>query len=173
MNWLNQGFLKFIIILSLLPLLPVFLLSLTPAGLLLVVVIAYFTWPRFQRVVRQFFGSIGRGICAIVVGVFNLIGAILGGLFKVLGYGVIGAGKSVGWLWGVRTPSPARFMGWFERWRFLGASHKGILIDGRSSRLSEADSYESLLVQGGMGRGKAVGSCCPICCHRRAASRAS
>lgn len=161
MNWLNQGFLKFIIILSLLPLLPVFLLSLTPAGLLLVAVIAYFTWPRFQRSVNQFFGGLGRGIRAIFVGIFRLIGTLVGGLFKVLGFGLVGAGKSVGWLWGARTPSSAQFMGWFERWRFLRSSHQGILIDGRSSRLSEADSYESLLVQGGMGRGKSSGIVLP------------
>lgn len=161
MNWFNQGFLKFITILSLLPLLPVFLLSLTPAGLLLVAVIAYFTWPRFKRGVNQFFGGLGRGVRTIFVGIFKLIGTVLGGLFKALGFGVFGAGKTVGWLWGIRAPSSAQFMGWFERWRFLRSSHQGILIDGRSSRLSEADSYESLLVQGGMGRGKSSGIVLP------------
>ena len=119
MNWLNQGFLKLIIILSLFSLVPVFLLSLTPAGFLLVATIAYFTWPRFQRGVNQLFGSFGRAIRAIIVGFFKLIGAVIGGLFKALGFGLVGAGKSVGWLWGARTPSTAKFMDWFERWRFL------------------------------------------------------
>lgn len=161
MRAFNQGFFKLILIVSLLPLVPVFLLSLTPAGLLLVGVIAYFTWPRFQRGVHQFFGGLGRGLRAVVTGFFKLIGAVVGGVFKLLGFGLVGAGRSIGWLWGGRASQPAQFMGWFARWRFLHSSHQGILIDGRASRLSETDSYDSLLVQGGMGRGKSSGIVLP------------
>ncbi|WP_306046586.1 type IV secretory system conjugative DNA transfer family protein [Nioella sp. MMSF_3534] len=153
MKAFNQGFFKFIIILSLLPLVPVFLLSLAPAGLLMVAVITYFAWAPFRRGVNSVFRGIGRGISALFGGVFKAVWLLITGVFKGLGWGLKGFGLSLGWLWGARTPQ-TRFMGWFERWRLLRSSHQGPLVDGRSSRLSEEAGYESLLVQGGMGRGK-------------------
>ncbi len=146
MKALNAGFFKLIIIISLLPLVPVFLLSLAPAGLLLVAVITYLAWPPFRRGVNSVFGDIGRGISALIGGVFKGIGAILVGLIK-------GLGISFAWLFGLRAPV-TKFMGWFERWRLLRSGNQGPLVDGRSSRLSEDAGYESILVQGGMGRGK-------------------
>ena len=153
MKAFNQGFLKFIIILSLLPLVPVFLLSLAPAGLLVVAVITYFSWAPFRRGVNSVFRGIGRGISALFGGIFKAVWLLITGVFKGLGWGLKGFGLSLGWLWGAHTPQ-TRFMGWLERWRLLRSSHQGPLVDGRSSRLSEEAGYESLLVQGGMGRGK-------------------
>lgn len=146
MNGLNKGFLKFLIIVSLLPLIPVFLLALTLPGLLLVAAIAYFTWPAFRRGVNSVFGNITRGITWLVGGAFKaafqLIALPFRGLFVALKF-----------LSGVSFPS-TRFMGWFERSWLLRSGNKGPLVDGRSSRLSEEAGYESILVQGGMGRGK-------------------
>ncbi|WP_158623130.1 type IV secretory system conjugative DNA transfer family protein [Pseudorhodobacter sp. E13] len=153
MKAFNQGFLKVILIVSILPLVPVFLLSLTPAGLLLVAVVAYFAWPAFQRGVNQLFRGIWEFVTSIFVGFFKLIGLLLIGLLKGLGLLLKAFGLSFGWLAGLNLPS-TRFMGWFERWRLLNASNQGPLVDGRSARLTETAGYESLLVQGGMGRGK-------------------
>lgn len=142
----NNGFLKTIIIISLLPLVPVFLLSLAPAGLMLVAVIAYFTWGPFRRGVNSIFGGIGRLIGGVFTGIFKAIGAVFIGLFK-------GIGLSFGWLFGLRPPK-AKFMGLIERKWLLRGSNSGPLVDGKSARLSEDAGYESILVQGGMGRGK-------------------
>lgn len=153
MKAFNQGFLKLILIVSIIPLVPVFLLSLAPAGLLLVAVIAYFGWTPFHRGVNRVLRGIGKAIAGVFSGTFKLIGLVLRGAFKALGFLLKGFGLSFGWLAGFNLPS-ARFMGWFERWRLLRATHQGPLVDGRSARLSEAAGYESILVQGGMGRGK-------------------
>ena len=45
-------------------------------------------------------------------------------------------------------------MGWWERARLLSSNHQGFLVDGHKSRLSQTASYESLLIQGGVGKGK-------------------
>jgi len=153
MGAFNQGFLKTIIIISLLPLLPVFLLSLAPAGLLLVAVIAYFSWTPFRRGVNSFFRGIGRLISSLFTGLFRAFGLIFLGFFKAIGLVFRGFGITFSWLWG-SSASTSQFMGWFERWRLLSSSHQGPLVDGRASRLTESAGYESLLVQGGMGRGK-------------------
>jgi type IV secretory pathway TraG/TraD family ATPase VirD4 len=153
MSALNQGFFKTIIIISLLPLLLVFLLSLAPAGLLLVVVVAYLTWSPFRRGVNSLFGNIGKLISGFFRGIFKAIGWLFAGFFKTIGLIFRGFGLSFSWLWGASAPK-SQFMGWFERWRLLRSANQGPLVDGRSSRLSESAGYESILVQGGMGRGK-------------------
>ena len=153
MKALNIGFLKLIIIISLLPLVPAFLLSLSPAGLLLVAIIAYFAWTPFRNGVNSLFRGVGRAISALFKGLFRLIGATLSVFFKALGFMFKGFGLSFSWLAGFNLPN-ARFMGWFERWRLLRASNQGLLVDGRKARLTETAGYESLLVQGAMGRGK-------------------
>lgn len=142
----NGGFLKTIIIISLLPLIPVFLLSLATPALLLVVGIAYLTFAPFRRGVNAVFGGIGRIIGVVFTGTFKALGMIVSGILS-------GFGISIGWLFGLRNPE-AKFMGWFGRWRLLKSSNQGPLVDGRSSRLSEESGYESILVQGGVGRGK-------------------
>ncbi len=146
MGAFNKGFLKFLIILSLLPLIPAFLLALTPPGLLLVAVIAYFVWPTFRRGVDSVFGGLARGVT-------RLVGSIFKGALWLVALPFRGLFVSAKWLSGVSTP-PTRFMGWFERARLLMSSNQGPLVDGRKSRLSEEAGYESILVQGGMGRGK-------------------
>ncbi len=146
MGAFNKGFLKFLIILSLLPLIPAFLLALTPPGLLLVAVIAYSIWPRFRRGVDSILGNLARGVK-------RLVGGMLRGSFWLIALPFRGLFVSAKWLSGISVP-PTRFMGWFERARLLISSNQGPLVDGRKSRLSEKAGYESILVQGGMGRGK-------------------
>lgn len=146
MKAFNSGFFKFLIILSLLPLIPVFLLALTPAGLLLVAAIAYFAWAPFRRGVNGIFGGIGRII-------YRLVGGIFKSLFYLLALPFRGLFVAMKWLAGISVPN-SRFMGWFERSWLLRSGNQGPLVDGRSSRLSEEAGYESILVQGGMGRGK-------------------
>jgi len=131
----------------------VFLLSLAPAGLLLVVVVAYLAWAPFRRGVNSLFGSIGKLISTIFLGLFKAVGLLFTGFFKAIGLILRGCGISFGWLWGASVPT-SQFMGWFERWRLLRSSNQGPLVDGRTSRLTESAGYESILVQGGMGRGK-------------------
>lgn len=145
----NGGFIKTIIIISMLPLVPVFLLSLAPAGLLLVGIIAYLTVAPFRRGMNSVFSGIGRLIGGFFSGIFKLIG----GVFRLLGMILKGFGFSLSWLAGIKTP-PSRFMGWFERKWLLRGSNAGPLVDGKSARLTEEAGYERILVQGGMGRGK-------------------
>lgn len=153
MKAFNQGFLKTIIIISLLPLLPVFLLSLAPAGLLLVAVVAYLTWSPFRRGVDRLFGGLAKLVLGVFKGILRGIGLLFIGFFKGIGLIFRGFGFSLGWLWAGSLPK-SEFMGWFERWRLLRSSNQGPLVDGRTSRLTETAGYESILVQGGMGRGK-------------------
>lgn len=143
---MNGGFLKAIIIISMLPLVPVFLLSLGPAGLLLVSLIVYLSYAPFRHGVNSIFGGIAKLIGSVFSGVFRIFGAIIKGLFG-------GVWISIGWLFGLRI-NRTKFMGGFERWRLLNASNKGPLVNGKSQRLSENAGYESILVQGGVGRGK-------------------
>lgn len=98
MKAFNQGFLKLIIIISLLPLIPVFLISLTPAALLLVAVIVYFVWAPCRRGVNSVCAGIDHVVGAVFTGFFKAIGAVIFGLFK-------GLGLSIGWLFGKRTRS--------------------------------------------------------------------
>lgn len=142
MKSLNQTFFKLLLIIALLPTVPPMLLALPPLGLLLLAVVAYLIWTPFRRGTN----SVARGGGAVVKGSAKLAGKAVAGSAK----GTYHAGR---WLIG-NTPAKAQFMGWFERSRLLRASHQGLLVDGRSARLSETVSYESLLVQGGMGRGK-------------------
>lgn len=149
----SGGFLKTIIIISILPLVPVFLLSLAPAGLLLVGIIAYLTIAPFRRGVNSVFSGIGGLFSGVFSGAFKLIGGVFTGIFRLLGAILKGFGFSLSWLAGMKT-SPSRFMGWVERSWLLRGSNSGPLVDGKSARLSENAGYESILVQGGMGRGK-------------------
>lgn len=139
---INALFIKILIFMGLLSLVPGFLVTLTPIGIILLIGAACFLSP-----------GVRSGIASIVSGVGNTIGGILRGVFWVFTtvFGVFG--KSVLWLFGL-SAKPTRFMGWLERKRLLRRNHQGVLVDGRHARLSEKSSYESLLVQGGVGRGK-------------------
>jgi predicted membrane protein len=106
----NGGFIKTIVIISMLPLVPVFLLSLAPAGLSLVGVIAYLTVSPFRRGVNSVFSGIGRLIGGFFSGIFKLIGGAFIGVFRLLGMILKGFGFSLSWLAGMKTP-PSRFMG--------------------------------------------------------------
>ena len=48
----------------------------------------------------------------------------------------------------------ARYMGAVEETKFLSPRNKGWLVDGKSKRVSEQVSYQSMLTVGGMGKGK-------------------
>lgn len=72
--------------------------------------------------------------------------------FRLLGF----AGKVVlrGWLLNQRTG--ARFASRRERRAWLGACNRGVLLDGKSARLSETESYQNILVIARVGAGKGV-----------------
>ena len=144
-----------IVIIALAPFAMGLLMSLSPLALTLVVVFGV----AVLRPLRNLFMSIVTGITniltAIIKGCFQLIALVFGGTFKLLGLILKGFGFSVGWIFkGSDTKDAAKFMGWWKRLWLLGSGNTGFLVDGRSARLSENDSYESLLIQGGMGRGK-------------------
>lgn len=130
---LNGLFLKFLIIVALLPLVPAVLGSIAAISPILLVILifglgAWFV-PSFQPL--HWLGTLTSGLAA-------MLGSFLGFLFGWIPVGRRGA----------------RFMGVWERWRLLNSSHKGFLLDGQKKRLSEKVSCESVLTVGGMGRGK-------------------
>ena len=57
-------------------------------------------------------------------------------------------------LWCFSDEKQARMMHDFEKFLSLNSFHKGFLIDGKSARLSEETSFESIVTTGGMGKGK-------------------
>ncbi len=142
----NKYFFITIVVIALIPAIPGVLIMLGPIGILCFVLFGFAWFPRFRRGVFGTVGGIGSGIGAIVTGIF-------GGFFKIIGWTFKGLFTSIGWLFGLGGSS-ARFMSIWEKASILSSRNKGILMDGRSARLSEKDSYQSLLIQGGMGRGK-------------------
>jgi len=137
MSKFNRYFLYAIMIVALLPLIPAVIagaVALSPLMLLIAIVFGLTALKSLGRGVGSFGGLMG--------GLISAIGSIFSGIFSVFG-----------WLFGFTSPS-ARFMGSWERWRLLNSTNAGFLVDGRRSRLSEKASYESVLIQGGMGRGK-------------------
>lgn len=131
----NKILIIIIVVLALLPVIPALLVALSPVAVLLIVLGGVVGLRPLRRVV---FGLIG--------GIVNAVSGILNGIGRALGL-------SLGWLFTGGDKS-AKFMGGFEKARLLSSRNQGILIDGKSARLSEAASYESVLIQGGMGRGK-------------------
>jgi len=143
-----NGFLKkcFIglLIIACLPLLPTLLAGLFAASPLLVLIALLFGMGSLK--------SIGRGVWKVIKSIITGMGGGLAGMFGGMFGGMF---KSLSWLFG-KSPRSNRLMGPAERgWRFR-TSHGGFLIDGHHKRLSEKASYESLLIQGGMGRGKST-----------------
>lgn len=53
-----------------------------------------------------------------------------------------------------RRDSSSRFLRWWEQRRFMHSAKKGLLIDGRSRRLSENDSFQHLALISPTGGGK-------------------
>ncbi len=94
------------------------------AGLLVLFLISYATGASIFSVMWSFLSGVGRGGVA-----------------------------TVQWVLSQKKPS-ARFMGWFEKWRFFDTGTQGFLVDGKSVRLSEKVSMQSVLAVGGMGSGK-------------------
>jgi type IV secretory pathway TraG/TraD family ATPase VirD4 len=131
----NKWFFTLVIIIALLPLIPTILMMLSPIAIAVLILFGIAA-----------IAPVRRGVVAIFNGVVGIVSGIVGGIFK-------GIFASVGWLFGFARPK-SRFMGFLERAVLLGRSNAGFLVDGKSSRLSESASYESLLIQGGMGRGK-------------------
>ena len=146
----NKYFFITIVVIALIPAIPGILIMLGPIGILCFVLFGFAWFPRFRRGVFGAIGGVGSGIGAIVTGIFGGFFKIIGWTFKGLFTGLFG---SIGWLFGLGGNS-ARFMSIWEKASVLSSRNKGILMDGRSARLSETDSYQSLLIQGGMGRGK-------------------
>ncbi|SNZ20094.1 type IV secretory system conjugative DNA transfer family protein [Cohaesibacter gelatinilyticus] len=131
----NKKLALVIVVVALLPVLPSLIAVLSPVAVLILV---------FAGIAG--FSPLRRFAFGIVGGIADIVSSILTGLGR-------GLGLSLGWLFTGGEKS-AKFMGRFEQARLLGRRNQGILIDGKSSRLSENASYESVLIQGGMGRGK-------------------
>lgn len=137
----NKALFKIIVIMALLPLVPAVIAgaaALSPVALAIAILFGLAA-----------FKPLWRGLKAIISGLAYLLGGTVTGFFGLLG----GVGKALGWLIGFRRPA-ARFMGWWDRYWLLRSGHTGMLVDGRSARLSETATYQSFLIQGGMGRGK-------------------
>lgn len=138
MTWnFNKGFLKWILIIGLIPVVPGVVVSIGSASPLALVLILLFLAYKFIPGFRPFsalFGAIGavlRGIGTVVALPF----AFLAGMIPI----------------GQRG---ARFMAFHERFGLIGAGLDGFLVDGHRLRLSEKASFESIVTVGGMGRGK-------------------
>ena len=131
----NKWFFKLIVICALLTALPGIMIAAGSAAPLILLGIALFLCWKYCPGFRPF-----SWIGAMVATIVKIPFAIIGFLF--------------GWLPGINGKSRARFMGVFERFILLNPHHKGFLIDGYNKRLSEKDSFESVLTVGGMGRGK-------------------
>lgn len=147
---INSSFLKALIVIALLPIVPALIIGLSPGGILILAIVATIFIPSFRRFISSMFNSIISGFTSLISAIFGGVFSMIDGAFK-LTFGGLFAG--IGWLFGMGG-TKARFMGVFERGRLLSSGNNGFLVDGRSSRLSEAASYESLLVQGGVGKGK-------------------
>jgi len=64
----------------------------------------------------------------------------------------------------------ATFLSPWQRWRLLSERHEGFLIDGVWRALSRKISFQSVLVVGGVGKGKTTGLCIPNLFHLHRAS---
>ncbi len=123
--------LAFVAVLMLLPLIVAF----SPVWVLILVL---FGWGSLR--------STARGIWRVLTGFMSFLVGIVSGIFTGVFY-------SLGWLFRFGI-NKTRFMGWAQRFWLFGAHRDGFLVDGRRKRLSVKSSYESLMIQGGMGRGK-------------------
>ena len=144
MSRLNALVIKILVVLALLPLAPAIIGTiaaispLLPFALLLV--LGWMFIPGFRPV---------GWLLSALRGVFRAVGAVVVGTLSVFG-------KCVGFLFGAlafQKPG-ARFMGFFERMMLLNAGNRGFLVDGHKRRLSEKNSFQSVVTVGGMGRGK-------------------
>lgn len=124
-----------IVLVALLPIAPSVVMATSPAVLTMVVLGGLVGLRPLRRIAWS-----------VVGGLMRAVSGLLGGFSKVLLL-------MFRWLFVSRTRS-AKFMSWLDRFRLFSSRHQGVLIDGKSARLSEQASYESLLIQGGMGRGK-------------------
>ncbi|MEL6667053.1 MAG: type IV secretory system conjugative DNA transfer family protein [Pseudomonadota bacterium] len=125
--------LAFIVLLWLFPVIA----ALSP---LLVLFLFFFGFARLKSVSR----NIWQGLQSLLSSCLNGVIGLLQGLFGLLA-----------WLYGKRpTKQSNGFMSGWSRWRKFGSHQDGFLVDGNRQRLSETATYESLLIQGGMGRGK-------------------
>ncbi len=134
MKKLNQFLLASLTLTALLMLLP----ALVAASPLWIFVLVFFGWGSLRQIARWIW-QILTSFISLLVGI--IIG-ILSGFFR-----------SFHWLF-MFSINKTRFMSWGQRLWLFGSHQNGFLVDGHSKRLSEQSSYESLLIQGGMGRGK-------------------
>lgn len=138
MSWnFNKGFLKWILIIGLIPVVPGLIVSIGSASPLLLLIILLFLAYKFIPGFRPFSMT------------FSAIGTVLRGI----GYAIA---LPFAFLAG-RIPigqRGARFMPFYERFGLIGVGEKGFLVDGHRLRLSEKASFESIITVGGMGRGK-------------------
>lgn len=160
----NKLFFKTLMVIALAPAALALVVGNPPIGIIVVLVCLSLLIPSFRplawtmRQIGNLFSGLINMITSLIGGVFRIIGAIFGGVFKLIG-GILkfvfgGMFAGAGWLFTGGSSGPSRFMGWWERSWLLSSSHGGFLVDGRSSRLSETASYENVLVQGGVGKGK-------------------
>jgi len=105
---------------------------------ILILIAFTFGWSKLWRLPKRLWSA--------VTDVVSFIAKVTAGIFS----GFISA---FGWLAGGRNKTN-RFMGTWQKWQLLGGHQDGFLVDGHRKRISEKSGYESLLIQGGMGRGK-------------------
>ena len=94
-------------------------------------------------------GGLGKFSRNLLGGSTKFVNALVKGLSKLFEL----AWSALTWVASGKSKTN-RFMSWPQRLRLFGLGQQGFLIDGRSERMSEKATYESLLIQGGMGRGK-------------------
>jgi len=138
MRKFNRFFFQAVVILALIPFVPAILAAVMAISPILLVVGMFFGLAAlrpFRRMGSRLFG-----------GLTNMVG----GLFKATGSGLY---EGAAWMFRGRSRS-GRFMGFFERRITLRFGQKGMLVDGRAARLSQKSTYESIVIQGGVGRGK-------------------
>lgn len=130
---LLKNYILLLILIALFPMLPALLIAASPLILVSVILFRGKGFGAFQPILNFFW--------KLLTGIVDLIFKTLWGTVKFL----------VGPLAGGET---ARFMGWWQGLWLLSSHNKGFLVDGRKSRLSETATYQSFLVQGGVGTGK-------------------
>jgi len=134
MSRLLKVFLAGLIVLAILPFLPAFLAG-SP---LLILLIFFFGFKHLKGL----WGGTWKMSGDIISASLTFISAIFKGVVAILGWLFVGRSKR------------NSFMGSWQQFKLLGPHQDGFLVDGHKKRLSETSTYESLLIQGGMGRGK-------------------
>jgi len=101
---------------------------------------------QFVLLVAMIFGCVWivkkLGLQEVIKGFFTAIGAIIGGVFRFVFFGLGG------------IDSGARYASFYESLRFFKRGSAGWLLDGQGRRMTPAKSYASIITAGMSGAGK-------------------